>query len=393
MQSATLEPYAQALRERAAQNGLRSLRSAYPLSCRRIKIEGRELIDFASNDYLGLSRHPELIERATKFTLKYGAGNGASRLLSGNLEVFEKIESKISALKGSESALILPTGFQANSTILPSLLGKFGFAALDKLAHRSMIEGLSNNVEMSRWFRFKHNDFDDFRHRLQRSCLQELGGPLWLLTESVFSMDGDSPDFEALDKAALESGFSIYIDEAHATGVLGENGMGFASRLSAPHISMGTFGKGLGSFGAYVCLPKLLRDYLINFCPGLIYSTALPPPVLGAIEAALELVPHLDAERKALRLKADSMRKELRSMGFDCGKSESQIIPVILGSSIAALELSRYLENSGFYAPAIRPPSVPESKSRLRLSLCADHRDEEIESLLLTLRRWNEKKA
>lgn len=383
----TLEQYAQALQERVAQDTLRSLRPSRPLPSGQIELAGKRLVNFASNDYLGLSQHPLLIERAKEFAELYGVGSGSSRLLSGNLNVFEKIENKLARLKGSESALILPTGFQTNCSVIPAILNKNSVAAADRLVHRSMIEGLM--LSSTRWFRFEHNNFADMKERLRRFELQQ--GARWLITESVFSADGDSLDLPAALALAEQLGLALFIDEAHATGMFGANGMGLTAGQSIPGISMGTFGKGLGSFGAYVCCSAVLREYLINFCPGLIYSTALPPPVLGAIDAALDLLPSMDSQRQELQDNAESLRGSLRSLGFDTGKSSTQIIPIILGSSASALALSSYLEESGFFVPAIRPPTVPNGSARLRLSLSAVHTKDQIESFLKALRKWHEK--
>ncbi len=387
--NSTLDQYAQALEERAAQNTLRSLRPSRPLSCGQIELNGKTLINLASNDYLGLSQHQALKTRAIEFTNLYGVGNGASRLLSGNLSVFEEIEAKLAKLKGTEAALILPSGFQANSSVIPAILGQGTVAAADRLVHRSMIEGLL--LSDARWFRFEHNNMDDLNERLSRH--KDSRGSGWLLTESVFSMDGDKADFNKILPLAHEQSLNLYIDEAHATGVMGKDGMGLSAGLPFTGIAMGTFGKGLGSFGAYIACSNLMRDYLINFCPGLIYSTALPPPTLGAIDAALDLIPELENERNQLQNNASELRDSLHKMGFDTGLSSSQIIPIVLGSELAALSLSNYLEEHGFYVPAIRPPTVPEGSARLRLSLSAVHSTEQIEEFLQALRSWHEKKS
>jgi len=384
----SLDYYVQALQERASQDNLRSLRASRPLPYGQIELSGKELVNFASNDYLGLSQDLTLIARANEYAQRYGVGSGSSRLLSGNLQVFEKIENKLARLKGTEAALILPTGFQANSSVIPAIVDKKSVAAADRLIHRSMAEGLL--LSSARWFRFAHNDFRDMEERLKRFDLQT--GARWLITESVFSADGDWVDIDALLALAKRLGLALFVDEAHATGLFGLNGMGLTAGKSIPGISMGTFGKGLGSFGAYVCCSNTMRDYLINFCPGLIYSTALPPPVLGAIDAALDLVPEMDLKRQELQDKAERLRVSLKSMGFDTGLSTTHIIPIIVGSAGSALSLSSYLEKSGFYVPAIRPPTVPNGSARLRLSLTAVHTNHQIENFLSTLRNWHEEK-
>ncbi|MBX9685504.1 MAG: 8-amino-7-oxononanoate synthase [Candidatus Obscuribacterales bacterium] len=387
--SSLLEQYAQALEERASTNNLRSLRACRTLPEAKIELNGKVLVNFASNDYLGLSQSEKLKERAIEYTRLYGVGNGASRLLSGNHQIFEKIEKKLAALKGTQTALILPSGFQTNSSLIPSLLQKESPAFADRLVHRSIIEGLL--LSKSRFARYRHNDNEDLQNRLSSRNSEDKEG--WIFTESVFSMDGDRCDLPALLSTSKQERLALYVDEAHATGVLGRNGMGLTAGLEFNGISMGTFGKGLGSFGAYICSSTVMRDYLINFFPGLIYSTALPPPVLGAIDAALDLVPDLDKERERLAASADTLRHGLKKMGFDCGASSTQIIPIILSSSAAAIKLSQDLENAGFYVPAIRPPTVAEGSARLRLSLTVLHSKEQIEDFQNTLRRWHEKKS
>ena len=385
-----LEEFALSLKEREQQQALRQTSSVRPAGAGLIEMNGKKLVNLASNDYLGLSQDSRLVQRSIEYTQRYGAGSGASRLLGGNLDVYEKLESKIAELKGTETALILATGFQTNSSVIPALLNEKSIAAADRLVHRSMIEGLL--LSKSRWFRYQHNNLLDLQERMSRFHAGERSAR-WILTESVFSMDGDTIDLPALVKIAESSNSFLFIDEAHATGVLGENGMGMTAGKKFPGISMGTFGKGLGSFGAYVACSKLMRDYLINFCPGFIYSTGLPPSVLGAIDAALDLVADLNEERAQLQEKAADLRNAIAKSGFETGSSSTQIIPVIVGPSSSALNLSEYLESCGFYVPAIRPPTVPEGSARLRISLSSVHSKEQLQSFLEALRRWNEQSS
>ncbi len=183
------------------------------------------------------------------------------------------------------------------------------------------------------------------------------------------------------------------MDEAHATGVFGNNGMGLVSKPSQTTVVMGTFGKGCGSYGAYIACSNQFRDFLVNFCPGIIYTTALPPAVLGSIQAALALIPSMVLERQLLLKTASSLKYDLDQIGFNTGSSASQIICIHTGSSELALSLSQYLEDNNIYAPAIRPPTVPENTARIRLSLLATHKDSDIEHLLQTLRHWYAKKG
>lgn len=266
--------YSRALEERKVEHRFRTLRNCLPCTPGEIEIDCRNLINFASNDYLGLSHHERVKRGAIDFVERYGAGATASRLLGGNLSVYERIERKLAVLKGTEAALILPTGFQTNSTVLPTLAGANSIIACDRLSHNSLLQGASGGK--SRWFRFNHNDCSDLIARLRLRYNQSEHGNVWIVTESVFGMDGDLAPLTEISEIASEFGATIFLDEAHACGVLGASGMGFAEGLPNV-ISMGTFGKGLGSFGAYVACSQQVRDYLINFAPGFIYSTALPP--------------------------------------------------------------------------------------------------------------------
>lgn len=381
--------YEEALEERKAEHRFRMLRESQPGAPGEIVCSGRNLINFASNDYLGLSRHPMLKRRSIEYVERYGAGATASRLLGGNLPPYEALERQLAAMKHTETALILPTGFQTNSTVLPSLAGAGATIACDRLCHNSLLQGAMS--AKSRWFRYAHNDASDLRERLQQRKSKSECDTAWIVTESVFGMDGDLADLSAITEIASEFDATIFLDEAHASGVLGPEGMGFGG--GDPRVvSMGTFGKGLGSFGAYIACTNEVRDYLINFAAGFIYSTALPPAVLGAIGAALDLVPEMQVERSRLAAAADDLRTKLRKAGFDTGNSVSHIIPVIVGSDKAAVSLSSHLEEAGIFAPAIRPPTVPENSARIRVSLTLDHTDWHRDYLIDSLKGWHERK-
>lgn len=375
------------LEARRQEHRLRTLREASPASPGCLWLDNRELINFASNDYLGLSRHPLLKARSIEFIQKYGVGSTASRLMSGNLAVFNELETKLASLKGTESALILSTGFQTNTTALPALFGSNSTVACDRLCHNSLLQGATRG--QSKWFRYNHNDMTDLREKLSWRAQPDQSS--WIVTESVFGMDGDLAPLAELTAIATTYNGTIFLDEAHASGILGPAGMGFGATI--PNcISMGTFGKGLGSFGAYIACTREIRDYLINFAAGIIYSTALPPAVLGAIDAALDLVPDLDGVRNEVAQKAARLRHLLRQCGFATGNSATHIIPVIVGSDSSAVSLSTYLEGAGIFAPAIRTPTVPVDQARIRLSLTAEHSQEHIDHLVKTLKGWNERK-
>ena len=367
----------------------RSLRPAERLADGRLDIGGQLMLDFSSNDYLGLSRHPDLIARQCSYAERWGAGSAASRLVCGNIPPFATIEAKLAVGKGSEAALVFVSGFQANSSIMPALfdpqvLGAQPLVFCDRLNHASMHQGcLAAGV---RQLRFRHNDLEHLEELLIKHRGEDR--PRFILTETVFSMDGDRADVKGLKALAEKYDAFLYLDEAHATGVLGENGFGLGKGMAGPDcLVMGTFSKALGGFGAYVATTRKLRDYLINRCPGLIYATALPPAVLGGMEAALDLLPSLDAERKRVQGHGERFRAAMAEAGLDTGLSSTQIVPVIMGGERRAIAMSRALEAEGILGVAIRPPTVPVGTSRIRFALSARHTDAEIDRLIETVVR------
>jgi 8-amino-7-oxononanoate synthase len=350
----------------------------------RLQRDGREFLDFSSNDYLGLSQHPLLIERSREWTERMGAGSGASRLVTGTTGAHLAIEARIARFKGTEAALLFASGWQANAAVIPALLAAAPGAAVfaDRLMHASMHAGCAAaNV---RQIRFRHNDLDHLE-----ALLDEKGRDVparIILTESVFSMDGDAVDIARLSQIARSHDAFLFVDEAHATGVLGPGGAGLSATVPGGiDLVMGTFSKALGGFGAYVAGSRLLCDYLVNACGGFIFSTAPPPSVLGAIDAALDLVPGMEAERVKLASLADRLRKGLQDLGFDTGESVTQIVPAIVGDAQETVQLSQRLAERGIIAAAIRPPTVPAGTSRLRLALRATQDEADIDALLAAI--------
>ncbi|CAA7625366.1 putative 8-amino-7-oxononanoate synthase [Candidatus Terasakiella magnetica] len=360
----------------------RSLRPVEPGLAGRIRVAGRELINFSSNDYLGLSQHPLVIERACLWAREFGAGSGASRLVTGHLAALDALEARIARAKQAEAALVLVSGWQCNASLLPALLSKELWGAeplvfADRLVHASMHAGLE--LGEARRIRYRHDDFDHLESLLAAQA--DKPGPRFIVTETVFSMDGDATDMAALKALADRWDAFIYVDEAHATGVLGETGFG----LSPGHgvdLAMGTFSKGLGSFGAYAACSARLREYFVNRASGLIYATALPPAVLGAMDAALELVPQMGPERTHLAALAARLRNGLNAAGLDTGPSSTQIVPVILGDERRTVAIAKALETKGVLGIAIRPPTVPTGTSRIRFALSSAHSEADIDRLI-----------
>ena len=358
----------------------RSLVDVEPVDARMIRVAGRDYVNLASNDYLGLRFRPALVERAAEGVRRYGAGSGASRLVTGNLELFAAIEGKVAKLKGKPAALVLASGFQANAAVLAALfdravLGAEPLVVADRLNHASMHFGCK--AAGVREIRYRHGDAAHLAELL--SQYQGDSRPRFILTESVFSMDGDVAPLDDIVRLARAHDACLIVDDAHATGILGRAGGGLSDGAD---IVIGTFSKALGSFGAYVACSVTMRDYLINRCGGLIYSTALPPQVLGAIDAALDLIPSMDEDRAYVARLAARFRTGAAALGHDTGNSSTQIVPLIVGAPEAALQLSEALRERGFWATAIRPPTVPAGTARIRLAFTRAHQERDIDLIL-----------
>ena len=372
----------QELSRRDHQQRHRRLRNLTPVSATEVEIDGKRMVNFCSNDYLGLAKHPLLKEKAISFTEHYGTGSTASRLICGSFDCHKAIEEKLARLKGVESTLLFNSGFQANVSIIPALVDRNSLVLSDRLNHNSIIQGIT--LARCQKQLFDHNNLDHLESLLDASRNDGHSRRL-IVTESVFSMDGDQADIDRLVQIAHRHDALLMVDEAHATGVLGEAGMGLTVGRDVD-VTMGTFGKALGSFGAYVASSSLVRDYLINCCSGFIYTTALPPATLGAINAALDLVPAMDAQRLQLHENAEFLRNMLQQLGYNTGSSSTQIIPVLIGEEQDTLMLSAALEAAGYLATAIRPPTVPQGESRIRIALSAAHTREQLEGLIEVFR-------
>lgn len=370
---------------RASAGLLRELKSVEDGGDGTVAVDDTRYVNFSGNDYLGLSHDPRLVERARDWAGRYGAGAGASRLVTGNLTLFEGIERKVAHLKRRAAALVMASGFQTNAGVIQALLdaqvlGGEPLVFADRLNHSSMHFGCQ--AAGVRQHRYRHCDAGHLasllnKHRNSRQ-------PRFILTESVFSMDGDVAPIDDIVELARDHDAIVICDDAHATGVLGEGGQGLSGESD---IVIGTFSKALGSYGAYVACSQGIRDYLINRCTGLIYSTALPPPLLGAIDAALDLIPDMDQERAHVAGLAASLRQKVSEIGFDTGTSTTQIVPVMTGDADSALSLSARLRDAGYWVTPIRPPTVPKGSARLRLSFSAIHTHEQVDGLVDILAR------
>lgn len=376
----------QALVGRKANDQLRSLRTLIPELHDPIVAyqNGQRILSFCSNDYLGLSRHPKLRERAADYARSHGAGATGSRLVCGSFDIHSRVETKLAHLYGYEAALVFNSGFQANSSLIATLAGRGSLVLADKLSHNSLLQGAL--LSRASFRRYRHRDMADLERQLRDAAGRY--ERILIVTESVFSMDGDRSEVDRLVALAKEHEALLIVDDAHAVGVWGERGLGLTANKPGIDLVIGTFGKAYGSFGAFVLCADRVKDYLINFCPGFIYTTALPPAIIGSIEAGLELVPALDQERGYLHRLCEQVRVRLGELGFDTHTSTTQIIPIVLGDERRALSLSQWLEQNGILATAIRPPTVEAGKSRIRIALSSCHTSEHIDYFFQVLQRW-----
>lgn len=367
---------------------LKNLEPTQGSSFMSVNYLGKECINFSSSDYLGLRQHPLLLERSKEFISRYGVGSGASRLVTGNLAVYEALETKLAKVLNKPAALIIGSGYQANVSVLEALLdadvlGQEPLVFCDKYVHNSMI---AMTRHLTKLHRYSHNDLAHLKNLLNK--YQDSDRPKFILTESIYSMEGDSANLSELIALANQHQAAIYVDDAHAVGVYGRKGWGMASDY-AEHIPfiMGTFSKALGSYGAYIGCSTVVRDYLINKCKGLIYSTGLPPAILGAISGAIDLLPELQESRQKVKTNAQRLRDCFREIGLDFGQSSSHIVPWIIGDAQTTLKATTLLEEYGIIGTAIQPPSVPVGKARIRFCLSAAHTEQDLEYLMHTLKK------
>lgn len=365
----------------------RELVSVQGTSESMIKVEGRSYLNLSSNDYLGLGGHPEVVNHVKYFTEKYGSGSGASRLITGSGEYHRQLETALADWLGTESALVFNSGYQLNSSILPTLADRSTVIYSDRFNHHSLIQGIVASRAKMR--RYNHLDYTQLASLLhQDSALARK----IIVTESLFSMDGDMADLDALSELADKYNAILVVDEAHAIGVVGPGGRGIGYTHERIDIRIGTFGKAFGSFGAYVAGSSELVSYLINQCGGFVYTTALPPSVVGATYAGLGLIKGMQTERDYLAELSNWFRGELNQKGFSTFGSTSHIVPVFIGNEFLALKLSETLKEQGYWVNAIRPPTVEVGTSRLRFSLNAQlskaHLSESVEIMQKTVSSW-----
>ncbi|OIJ13063.1 8-amino-7-oxononanoate synthase [Anaerobacillus alkalilacustris] len=339
--------------------------------------DGQKLLNLASNNYLGLSNDIRLKNAAFMAIDKYGVGSGASRLMTGNHPLYDKVESRLIQWKRAEAALVLNSGYTANVGIISALMKRDDIVFSDKLNHASIIDGIV--LSRAKLQRYRHRDIYHLEALLMKAPKDKRK---LIVTDTVFSMDGDIADLEGIVRLKEKYNAMLMVDEAHASGVYGKGGQGYSYHVNLQDkvdIQMGTFSKAFGTYGAYVVAKKWIIDYLINCMRGLIYTTALPPSVLATIERAIEIVEEENEKRIILQQHAQHFRNMLINYGFDTCKSESQIVPIIIGENSKTLSFAKRLQEEGIAAIAVRPPTVPDNKARVRFAITATHQKKQLD--------------
>ena len=350
----------------------------------RVVLDGKPVLLLCSNNYLGLADHPRVREAAAGAAMRWGVGAGASRLVSGTMTVHRRLEERLAEFEGSEAALLFGSGYLANLGVLGALAGAGSLVCSDELNHASIIDGC--RLARAETFVYRHADVEHLawglRHAAGRSAL--------IVTDSVFSMDGDVAPLAEIVALARRHRVRVVVDEAHATGCLGAGGRGAAHEAGVEDevdVVIGTLGKALGAYGAYAACDHALAQLLLNTARPFSYSTAPPPPVAAGALAALEVLAGQPQRVERLQSNAAALRDALRREGFDVAGSSTQIVPLIVGDAHQAMRMCELAIEAGVFAQAIRPPTVPQGASRLRLAVMASHTREELREAARVLGR------
>ncbi|MVO98382.1 8-amino-7-oxononanoate synthase [Paenibacillus lutrae] len=377
----------QELETLAAESLERSLREGVPLqgSPGCIRQGEQAKLNLSSNDYLGLAGHPAIAETIRRELLREGTGSGASRLVTGNASAYTRLEEELASWQQSESALVFANGYMANTGVIRALAGRSDVVFSDQLNHASIVDGIV--LSRAEHARYRHNDMSHLRSLLYkyRDRPRKL-----IVTDAVFSMDGDCAPLRELAELKQEYGAMLMVDEAHSGGIYGTQGEGLCHKLGIKDcvdIHMGTFSKSFGVYGAYICGSRTLIRWLVNHARPLIYSTALPPALVAGISTALHLVQAEHERRERLWDSVKLFRSLLDSAGFSIGSGDSPIVPLLVGDNAKALRFSNALATQGIAAVAIRPPTVPAGTARIRFSLSASHTVKELAEAAGVIRR------
>jgi 8-amino-7-oxononanoate synthase len=350
----------------------------------RVLLDGRPVLLLCSNNYLGLADHPRVREAAADAAMRYGAGSGASRLVSGNMTIHRRLEEQLCEFKHAEACVLIGSGYLANAGVISALAQEGDVIFSDALNHASIVDGC--RLARAETFVYDHCDPD----HLEWGLRQAEGRGSLIVTDGVFSMDGDVAPLPEIVELAQRFDARVMVDEAHGTGCIGPGGRGSVADAGLEgevDVITGTLGKALGSYGAYVLCDKPMAKYLVNTARTLIFSTALPPPAVAAAIASLELLRSQPRRVDKLQRNAAVMRDALAERGIDCGASETQIVPLVVGDAGAAVKASERALERGVFAQAIRPPTVPDGSSRLRLAVMASHTKSELRQAAETLAR------
>ncbi|OUU78823.1 MAG: hypothetical protein CBC38_06530 [Gammaproteobacteria bacterium TMED78] len=353
---------------------LRKLIHTNRLNNSKIEIKKNNFISFACNDYLGLSHHPELIEENNKMTIKYGVGAGSSRLVSGNNSLYRKLELKLAKMKNTEDAVVFGSGYLANIGTIPALMGQDDLIIIDELAHSCLFSGAY--LSKGKVLKFNHNNIKEVKIILNKNRLNYK--KCLLITEGVFSMEGDNAPLQELLELANNFDTWMMVDDAHGFGVINKGkGSSFISNKFLPiPIQMGTLSKAVGTYGGYVCSSKPVINLIKNKARSFIYTTGLPPGVIASSIKSLDII-----EKDTELVQKPMQASEYFSKLLNLKKPNSAIIPIILGSEKKVLKLNEQLMENGFLVGAIRPPTIPVGTSRIRCSFTADHKMKDIEKL------------
>lgn len=382
-----IDHYAQQLDALKQQGNLRQF-TANRQQGRRIQIGGRQMLNLASNDYLGLASDIQLREQFFDETpnAQRWMSSSSSRLLTGNFPEYEQLEASLSRAFHGRAALLFNSGYHMNIGILPALSDSKTLILADKLVHASMIDGI--RLSAAKYVRYRHNDLQHLSQLLQKYHEDEAFERIIVVTESIFSMDGDETDLAELVRIKKQfSKVMLYVDEAHAVGVRGAQGLGCAEQygvIDEVDLIVGAFGKAMASIGGYLICHPVIRAYLINSMRPLIFSTALPPVCMAWTDFIFQKVLALNPQRQHLQRISQSLRQAVAAKDFDC-PSSSHIVPVIIGESQKTVEKAQALQAAGFYIMPVRPPTVPQGSSRLRISLIASIEQAELDQLAALL--------
>ncbi|VBB42629.1 8-amino-7-oxononanoate synthase [uncultured Desulfatiglans sp.] len=371
------------LKERGLYRQLKILDSAPGAA---VKVGRRSVLLFCSNDYLGLAADPRMKTAAVRAVRAWGTGVGASRLISGNIALYRTLEQAVSRLKRVEAAVVFASGYATNVGVITSLAGPGDLILSDALNHASIVDAC--RLSKAQIAVYPHRDVAALETLLRGRSAR---GRVMIVTDGVFSMDGDLAPLPELTALSRESGALLVVDDAHGTGVIGPNGGGVFDHfgLKDPSaLQLGTFSKALGSLGGFAAASTQMVDFLVNHARSLIYSTGLPPPVLAANAEAIRIIVEEPNRRKHLHRLSSHLRDALAPLGFSLAEGPTPIIPLVVGEAEEAVRLSAYLWDEGIFVPPIRPPTVPAGQSRLRVSLSALHRQEDVDRLVYAIKDY-----